>query len=89
MVDNYGQLMNYLFYLFSKVCRSMIWYKGSLAGMVDHYSQLMNYLFYLFSKVWRSIIWYEGSLAGMVDHYGQLMNFNKNYTWEVDQNIVS
>ena len=46
-------------------------------------------LFYLFSKVWRSIIWYEGSLAGMVDHYGQLMNFNKNYTWEVDQNIVS
>ena len=54
MVDNYGQLMNYLFYLFSKVCRSMIWYKGSLAGMVDHYSQLINYLFYLFSKVRRS-----------------------------------
>ena len=69
--------------------RSIIWYEGSLAGMVDHYGPLMNYLFYLFSKVWRSMIWYNGSLAGMVDHYGQLMNFNKNYTWEVDQNIVS
>ena len=63
MVDHYGQLTNYLFYLFSKVWRSMIWYERSLAGMVDHYGQLMNYLFYLLSKVWRSVIWYEGSLA--------------------------
>jgi hypothetical protein len=44
---------------------------------------------FLFSKVWRSMLWYKGSLAGMVDHYGQLMNFNQNYTWEMDQNIVS
>jgi hypothetical protein len=35
------------------------------------------------------MLWYKGSLAGMVDHYGQLMNFNKNYTWDVDQHIVS
>ncbi len=25
----------------------------------------------------------------MVNHYGELMNFNKNYTWDVDQHIVS
>jgi len=41
------------------------------------------------SSIWRRMLWYKGSLVEMVDHYGTLMDFKDDYTWDVDQHIVS
>ncbi|XP_023344696.1 uncharacterized protein LOC111713936 isoform X2 [Eurytemora carolleeae] len=42
-----------------------------------------------YSKIWREMLWYNGSLSDMVKHYSSLLNFKDDYTWDVDQHIVS
>ena len=41
------------------------------------------------SKTWKSMLWYNGSLSSMVSHYRDLMDLSTDYTWDVDQHIVS
>ena len=41
------------------------------------------------SKTWRSMLHYNGSLSSMVSHYRDLMDLSTDYTWDVDQHIVS
>ena len=41
------------------------------------------------SNTWRKILWYNGTLDSMVSHYRDLMDLSTDYTWDVDQHIVS
>jgi len=41
------------------------------------------------SKTWKSMLWYNGSLSSMVSHYRDIMDLSSDYTWDVDQHIVS
>jgi len=41
------------------------------------------------SRTWKEMLWFNGSLGGMVNHYRSLMDLSTDYTWDVDQHIVS
>ena len=57
-------------------------------------SQNMGYTFMMpfigaRAGVWKDILDYNGSLEEMIKSYGKKMNFSDDYTWDVDQHIVS
>ncbi len=43
------------------------------------------------ARVWDSILEYDdhGGLPGMVERYRKHMNFSEDYTWDIDQHVVS
>ena len=41
------------------------------------------------AKTWQSLLHFNGSLSGMVEHYRNILNLSTDYTWDVDQRILT
>ena len=39
--------------------------------------------------VWRDMLGYEGNMTSFVNKYRKYMNFKEDYTWDIDQHIVT